>query len=206
MMSRQRSPACLTRGCGRKRSHLSGPRVEKDLRARFQGCTGRRHVVDQNDDTPFDLFLKPRASPASQGERALNVVTPLGRCQCRLGERRTGPSQHVLDWRTEATGKRRGLVEAARPVARRVEGNRDYEVGAAQHLFAGGAHQCRQRAGQRLTVLVLVRVDDSAERAIVDTGRAASGDSGSWATADAAGVFWPRCQRGSAASTEWLGR
>lgn len=203
MMSRQRSPACSRRGCGRKCSHLSGPRVEKDLSARFQGYTGRGHVVDQNDDTPFDPFLEPRASPASQGERALNIVTSLGRRQRRLGERRAGPSQHVLDRRTETTGKRRGLVETARPVARRMEGNRHHEVGSGQHLFASGAHQCRQRAGQRLTVLVLVRVDDGAERAIVDAGRAAAGDARPWVTSHAAGGLWPRCQRGPAASTQW---
>ena len=93
MMLLRTSPACSRRGCGRKRSHLSGPRVEKDLRARLQGCTGRRHVVDQDDDAPFDLLLKPRASPASQGERAPNVFTPLGGCECRLGVRRAGPSK-----------------------------------------------------------------------------------------------------------------
>ena len=129
------SPTSSRRGCGRERAHLASPRAQQDPGACLQRGTGRRDVVDQDQDTPLNVALgRPGAGPAPKGECGVNVVPPLCCVERRLGRRWPNASKRVLDRETQVTGEGGGLIETPRPSAGRVQRHRNHIVGAGEQL------------------------------------------------------------------------
>lgn len=125
-------------------------------------------MIPEIDGSPQD----PERS-AGERKRPIDVAAPAGGRQSRLRKRRTRPHQHAPPGHAQGADQLLCLIEPAGAAPRPVERDRHRQVGIGQEVGRGAGHADRQWRGQRPEPLVLERVQDAAERALVETGRPA---------------------------------
>ena len=119
-----------------------------------------------------------RRVPEREGARDVSLAP--GGVQRGLGWRGTGSAKQIDDRKVEIVRECSGLVEATAPPAQRMQGDGNHAGGICQEIAAGRAHQAGQRAGERLPVLVFERVDDRAERTVIEASRSTTCQGRGW--------------------------
>ena len=96
-----------------------------------------------------------------------DVAPSCGDTKSRLGTRRARPPERVNDGQLQALREGIRLVEAAAEATPGMEWHRDDAVGVPQEEAAVGAHERGKRIGQRPAIVVLERVKNRPQRAVV---------------------------------------
>ena len=152
----------------RKRPHLRDPRLLQHPRARLERRAGRAHIVDQHDDRAGERGGGARRRRRRRA-RCDGAGRPAGRSASRVARTRRSAGD---DRQAEVPREIGGLIESALAAARRVQRHRHDAGGAGEHVGAALAHQRAERPRQRSPSVVLQRVDDRAQRAVVGADRA----------------------------------
>lgn len=93
-----------------------------------------------------------------------------GKLDLRSG--RADATERLQDRQPEAACEIRGLIEATLPATTRMERDGNHGVGVAQEVGARDPHARGERAPNRSPPLVFERVDNLAQRAVVEADRA----------------------------------
>ena len=158
----------------RDRSHVLGPRLHEHPRALADRRPRRGDVVDEDERSPRDAVRPPH------GVGAAGVPLAVGRAQPGLGGRVAGLDERARDdaeaaERGQVAGQETGLIEAAFPPARGMQGHRDEEFRSLpEPRFSGQARGgvAGQRPAEGGVLPVLEEQDDVLERAAVDAAGA----------------------------------
>ncbi len=182
-----------------ERPHFRDAARLQDACAGFKCRPRRAHIVDQH----HDRAAKPRGGPRA-GEGVAHVAMTLGSRQAGLRGGCLDASQGVTDGKAQAPCQVARLVEAALAASRRVQRHRHHPCGALQDLGTSFAHQRGKRDCQRSAAVVLQRVHDGAQHAVVDPHRTGTADGRGKAPATAAALRGerrrtPRAERVAAA-------
>jgi hypothetical protein len=149
-----------------------GSRCKKGRRASVEGCTGRAHVVDeQNISSPNALRIGDDERTGHVGIARIAIEVGLaGGVSCAQED--AGPKGHTQtpSYRSGDEGR---LIESPLGKARRVQGHRDDGEAAQLSMawFDGAPKQVRQRPGQVGTPLVLHSPDCASNRPAIDETR-----------------------------------
>lgn len=174
-----------SRPCGhgsrdRKDAHFPNTRGDQHARARVECRARRHHIVHEDDDRSAETMRQPRHRPCWGGQReglADIGVTPRGGEAC-LRRIVPAPPQGAPHGPSQGARQVVRLIEAALPGAPGMQRNGHDGISAMECVRAGVGHQRGQFAGKRATFLVLERVDDLAQRAVVAATASREGEEG----------------------------
>lgn len=159
-------PAWADDARGGQRPHFLNAFTLQDAGARLQRCARRAHIVDEHDDGAARV-----AQGGSRREGIANVAMTLRRGQPCLGRGCAHSPKPGHDGKSQVPGEIGRLVEAAFAPLRIVERNGNRARGPIENVGAVPSHQCAERPRQRSAPLVLQRMDDRSESAVVGANR-----------------------------------
>ena len=105
-----------------------------------------------------------------QRDGIANAPRPFRPRQAHLGRRRARAAQHVRHRQSEVGGELGRLIEAAAPAAAPVERHGHDQVRPGQHVGARSTQEFREGTSQRAVSVVLERVEDRPQTALVGAG------------------------------------
>ena len=156
----------------RERPHLAGPGAPQDAGAGIQRRPRGGDIVDEHHARILDGGpARPDTRSSSRGEGSAHVAAALSGRQLHLRRRCPGAAEGVDHRPPQLGGQLRRLIEAPCSLPPRVQRNRHHAVDAGQYFRPRLAHQPAQRRRQRMALLVLEDVHESAKGALVGTDR-----------------------------------
>jgi len=160
----------LERRAGRdQRAHVFGSRGHQHVRAGVQCRTGRRHIIDENQNqSAYSVYSAAgSARSAAHRKRTADVRPAASRRQIGLRFRSPRSNQGIQHRNTEVTRELVRLVETPLTLAGAVQRHGDDGIGACEHFRAGPPHARGQMTRNRGTAIVLQRLHDIAQPAVV---------------------------------------